>query len=77
MYKTYKYLFGIILSFIIVQTVDAQSTKITGVVTEKSTGLPLPGASVSVKGTNIATQTDGKGKFSISALRTISSGLPQ
>lgn len=67
MYKTYKYLFGIILSFIIVQTVAAQSTKITGVVTEKSTDLPLPGASVSVKGTNIVTQTDGKGKFSISA----------
>ena len=67
MYKTYKYLFGIILSFIIVQTVSAQSTKITGVVTEKSTGLPLPGVSIAVKGTNIVTQTDGKGKFSISA----------
>ncbi|MBB5635892.1 TonB-linked SusC/RagA family outer membrane protein [Pedobacter cryoconitis] len=67
MYKTYKYLFGIILSFIIVQTAVAQTEKISGVVTEKSTGLPLPGVSIIVKGTNIGTQTDGNGKFSIAA----------
>ncbi|MBB6273209.1 TonB-linked SusC/RagA family outer membrane protein [Pedobacter cryoconitis] len=67
MYKTYKYLFGIILSFIIVQTAVAQTEKISGVVTEKSTGLPLPGVSIIVKGTNVGTQTDGNGKFSIAA----------
>ncbi|KIO77208.1 TonB-dependent receptor [Pedobacter lusitanus] len=67
MYKTYKYLFGIILSFIIIQTAAAQSAKISGVVTEKSNGQPLPGVSILVKGTNIGTQTDGNGKFSITA----------
>lgn len=67
MYKTYKYLFGILLSFIIVQTAAAQTAKITGVVTEKSNGQPVPGVSVSVKGTNAGTQTDGNGKFSIIA----------
>jgi TonB-linked SusC/RagA family outer membrane protein len=79
MYKTYKYLFGIILSFIIVQTAAAQSAKISGVVTEKSNGQPIPGVSITVKGTNIGTQTDGNGKFSISAkpndvLRIVSIG---
>lgn len=67
MYKTYKYLFGILLSFIIVQTAAAQTAKITGVVTEKSNGQTVPGVSISVKGTNAGTQTDGSGKFSITA----------
>jgi TonB-linked SusC/RagA family outer membrane protein len=67
MHKTYKYLFGIILSFIIVQTAAAQSARITGVVTEKTNGQPIPGVSITVKGTNTGTQTDGNGKFSITA----------
>ena len=79
MYKTYKYLFGIILSFLIVQTAAAQSAKISGVVTEKANGQPIPGVSITVKGTNIGTQTDGNGKFSITAkpndiLRIVSIG---
>lgn len=43
----------------------AQENKINGVVTGKEDGLPLSGVSIAVKGTNIATQTDDKGRFSI------------
>ena len=39
---------------------------ITGIVTDNS-GLPLPGANVLVKKTNLATQTDFNGKYSINA----------
>lgn len=37
----------------------------TGTVTDKSDGLPLPGVSVKVKGTNIGTSTGGDGRYSI------------
>src|ERR1700712_4389378 len=66
MLKIYK-LLAIVLPFIIVQTVAAQSVKISGVVTAKSDGLPLPGVSISVKGTSTGTQTNTDGKFTISA----------
>lgn len=47
--------------------VTAQEKKqVTGTVSGSS-GSPLPGVTVSVKGTSTATQTDGKGKFSILA----------
>lgn len=39
---------------------------ITGAVTEKNTGLPLPGVSVTAPGTQAATQTDINGRFTIS-----------
>ncbi|MFP2996179.1 SusC/RagA family TonB-linked outer membrane protein [Spongiivirga sp. MCCC 1A20706] len=44
----------------------AQEKTITGVVTDQS-GLPLPGASVVVKGTATGTQTDFDGNYSIQA----------
>ena len=40
-------------------------TVINGRVTESGSNIPLPGASVTVKGTTNSTQTDADGKFSI------------
>jgi TonB-linked SusC/RagA family outer membrane protein len=66
MFKIYKLLLAILLPFMLVQTVSAQSVTIRGVVTSKSDGLPLPGVSILIKGTNSGTQTDANGQFSIS-----------
>ncbi len=44
----------------------AQNRTITGTVTGKDDGSPIPGVSVAVKGTKIGTQTNMSGKFSIS-----------
>src|SRR2546428_3573556 len=46
--------------------VSAQQKKISGTVTAKSDGLPIPGVSVQVKGTSLGAQTDVDGKFTIS-----------
>ncbi|AYL99064.1 SusC/RagA family TonB-linked outer membrane protein [Mucilaginibacter celer] len=67
MLKIYKVLLAVLLPFILIQTVAAQSVKISGVVTAKADGLPLPGVSVSVKGKNTGGQTDVNGKFSVTA----------
>jgi len=53
-----------LLLFIAFQAV-AQERTVTGTVTDKADGLPLPGVSVKVKGTNIGTSTGGDGKFSL------------
>lgn len=44
----------------------AQNRTITGTVTSKEDGLPLPGVSVKVKGTNIGVSTGSTGRFSLS-----------
>ncbi|RYF24533.1 MAG: SusC/RagA family TonB-linked outer membrane protein [Flavobacteriales bacterium] len=44
----------------------AQNRTITGTVTSKQDGLPLPGVSVKVKGTNTGVATGSNGRFSIS-----------
>lgn len=44
----------------------AQTVQITGTVTSKEDGQPLPGASVLVKGTTVGTTTDFNGKYSLS-----------
>lgn len=44
----------------------AQNQTITGKVTGKDDGLPIAGATISVKGTRTRTQTDADGKFSLS-----------
>jgi TonB-linked SusC/RagA family outer membrane protein len=49
-----------------VTQVYAQNRTITGTVTAKEDGLPLPGVSVSVKGSTIGTQTNASGKFTLS-----------
>ncbi|MCF8714040.1 SusC/RagA family TonB-linked outer membrane protein [Joostella atrarenae] len=51
---------------LIVQITFAQEKTVTGVITDQD-GLPLPGASVVVKGTNNGTQTDFDGNYSIKA----------
>ena len=45
----------------------AQQIEINGIVTSESDGMPLPGASVIVKGTSKGTTTDFDGRFMISA----------
>lgn len=51
------------LCFIGMQIVEAQQRTITGKVTNKDDGQPLPGATVLVKGTAIGTTTDAYGKY--------------
>jgi len=67
MLKTYKYVLGILLSFAFAQVATAQSIKISGIVAEKSGGLPIPGVSILVKGAATGTQTNVAGKFTIEA----------
>ncbi|MGN8071680.1 SusC/RagA family TonB-linked outer membrane protein [Mucilaginibacter sp. SG564] len=55
---------GILLA---VTQLFAQSQTITGTVTAKEDGLPLPGVTVKVKGTTTGTQTGINGKFSLNA----------
>ena len=50
--------------------VYAQNRTVTGTVTSKDDGLPLPGVTVKVTGTQIGTQTNGAGKFTLSAPAT-------
>ncbi|MBB6111814.1 TonB-linked outer membrane protein, SusC/RagA family [Mucilaginibacter lappiensis] len=44
----------------------AQNRTVTGTVTAKDDGLPLPGVSVKVKGSTVGTQTGSNGKFTLS-----------
>jgi TonB-linked SusC/RagA family outer membrane protein len=46
--------------------VFAQNRTVTGTVTAKEDGLPIPGVTVKVKGTTTGTQTTSNGKFSLS-----------
>jgi len=45
--------------------VFAQNRTVTGTVTAKEDGLPIPGVTVKVKGTNVGTQTNTAGKYSL------------
>jgi len=54
---------------LLVQISFAQDRVVSGVVSDNS-GLPIPGVNVLVKGTNLGTQTDFDGKFSIKASPT-------
>ena len=62
-----KNLLLVCLLFFTFSTVIAQDRTVSGKVTATNDGLPLPGVSVTVKGTNIGTQTDGNGNFQLSA----------
>ncbi len=53
-----------LMLFVAVQAL-AQERNVTGTVTAKEDGLPLPGVSVKVSGTQIGTQTGSDGKFSL------------
>jgi TonB-linked SusC/RagA family outer membrane protein len=67
MNKIYKPLLAILLLFLTIQTVSAQAVKVSGVVTAKSDGQPLPGVSIGIKGSTAGAQTDVLGKFTINA----------
>ncbi|WP_223548106.1 VWA domain-containing protein [Aestuariivivens sp. NBU2969] len=64
-----KTLFNMFLILVISIQVQAQERKIVGTVTDES-GLPLPGASIMIKGTNKGTQTDFDGLYEIKAKDT-------
>ena len=49
-----------------VTQVFAQNRTVTGTVTAKEDGLPIPGATVKVKGSSTGTQTNTAGKFTLS-----------
>ncbi len=65
MRSKFKWIFTLLLAFSM-QFSFAQEKTVTGTVTDAS-GLPLPGATVVVKGTNRGTSTDFDGKYSIKA----------
>ena len=53
--------------FFLIAFPSFSQTPITGKVTDQQTGLPVPGANVSVKGTTTTVATDADGNFNISA----------
>ena len=57
---------SLFLMLLIATSVLAQDKRITGKVTAKEDGLPLPGVSVKVTGSKLGTQTDAKGMYFIS-----------
>ena len=46
--------------------VFAQNRTVTGTVTAKDDGLPVPGVTVKIKGTSVGTQTNSAGKYTLS-----------
>lgn len=60
-----KILQSLFILLFIATSAMAQNRTITGTVTSKDDGLPMPGVSVKVKGTNIFTSTGANGKFTI------------
>ena len=59
------FLFSFLL--LIMQISFAQEKSITGTVTSKTDGIPLPGVNVIVQGTSNGAQTDFDGNYSITA----------
>ncbi len=56
----------VVCFLVLLQTTFAQTRIVTGTITDPN-GEPVPGVTVTVKGTNVATQTSNEGKFSIQA----------
>ena len=52
--------------FLLIQQSFAQNHTVTGTVTAKDDGLPIPGVSVKIKGTNTGVQTGDNGKYTVS-----------
>ena len=53
------------LLLLTVTLVMSQTVQISGTVTGQDDGLPIPGVSVSVKGTTLGTLTGADGKYSL------------
>lgn len=64
MKKATIFILTLLLSVFSISTVMAQ-LNISGTVTESATGVPLPGANIVVKGTNLGTSTDLSGDFNL------------
>ena len=62
--KKFLLLFIFICGFLL--SSNGQQRPVTGTVTSAEDGLPLPGATVTVKGSTIGTITDNNGKYQIS-----------
>lgn len=62
-----KWLLSVAMLFIGIGMVSAQEIKLSGVVTAKEDGLPMPGVSVFVKGTTNGTITDFDGNYHLTA----------
>jgi TonB-linked SusC/RagA family outer membrane protein len=60
-----KLLQSLFLLLFIAFQATAQDRTVTGTVTDKIDGLPLPGVGVRVKGTNLGTSTGSNGQFSV------------
>ncbi|WAC41886.1 SusC/RagA family TonB-linked outer membrane protein [Pedobacter sp. SL55] len=60
-----KLLQSLFILLFVASNAMAQNRTITGTVTSKDDGLPLPGVSVKVKGTNVGTSTASNGKFTL------------
>jgi hypothetical protein len=65
MLKPYKYIFLFIGLFLVANAVDAQITRIMGVVLDKATNEPIPFASVLFKNTTHGVSADFDGAFSL------------
>ena len=61
-----RLLHSLFLMLFIASQALAQNRTVTGTVTAKEDGLPLPGVSIKVSGTQVGTQTGADGKFAIS-----------
>lgn len=65
-YRRLKHiLLPVILTFLCLVTIHAQTTEVTGTVTDAKDGSPLIGVSVAVKGSSVGVITDISGKYSI------------
>lgn len=62
-----KFLLQILCCTVFFTSAFAQDRTISGTVTDKADGQPLPGVSVKVKGTQVGTVTDANGKFQLKA----------
>ncbi|MDO5607867.1 MAG: TonB-dependent receptor [Capnocytophaga sp.] len=62
-----SFLFFLLLSFVFISfgAVAQQSVNVKGVVNEQSTGMPIPGANVLIKGTTIGVSTDFDGNYAL------------
>lgn len=56
-------------------TAAAQAPTVTGIVTDSSTGQPVPDALIRVQGTSLATHTDVRGRFSLAGITSPSATL--
>ena len=65
-----KKLFVILVLALVQVTAMAQGTKTTGRITDATTGMPLEGASVTIKSTGMGTSTDVNGRFSLLSAKT-------